>query len=50
VVEQVALPDRLVPPDAAVEIAAKKAAGYFAPDGVPDLPQLHSARGRGLGA
>jgi GTP cyclohydrolase II len=49
VVEQVALPDRLVPPDAAVEIAAKKAAGYFAPDGVPDLQQLQDARGRGLG-
>jgi GTP cyclohydrolase II len=32
VVEQMAIPERLVPPDAAVEIAAKKAAGYFAPD------------------
>ena len=30
VVEQVAIPDRLVPLDAAVEIEAKKAAGYFA--------------------
>jgi GTP cyclohydrolase II len=49
VVEQVALPDRLVPPDAVVEIAAKKAAGYFAPDGVPDRQRLHHARGRGLG-
>ena len=36
VVEQVAIPDRLVPLDAAVEIAAKKAAGYFAPSGIPD--------------
>jgi GTP cyclohydrolase II len=49
VVEQVAIPDRLVPPDAAVEIAAKKAAGYFAPEGVPDRQQLGRARGRALG-
>jgi GTP cyclohydrolase II len=39
VVEQVAIPDRLVPRDAAVEIAAKKAAGYFAPDSVADAPE-----------
>jgi GTP cyclohydrolase II len=32
VVERVALPDELVPADAHVEIAAKKAAGYYAPD------------------
>ena len=36
VVEQLAIPDRLVPLDATVEIAAKKAAGYFAPSGMPD--------------
>jgi len=30
-----AIPDRLVPLDAAVEIEAKKAAGYFAPLGIP---------------
>jgi hypothetical protein len=28
----------LVPPDAQVEIEAKKAAGYFSPDGVVDDP------------
>jgi GTP cyclohydrolase II len=50
VVEQVAIPDRLVPPDAAVEIAAKRAAGYFAPNGVPDPQQLSRAEGRALGA
>jgi hypothetical protein len=50
VVEQVAIPDRLVPADAAVEIAAKRAAGYFAPDGIPDLQQRRNARGRALGA
>ena len=35
VVEQVAIPDRLVPLDAEVEIEAKKAAGYFSPAGLP---------------
>ncbi len=35
--ERVALPPELVPPDAMVEIAAKKAAGYFAAD--TQLPQ-----------
>lgn len=48
VVEQVAIPDRLVPLDAAVEIEAKKAAGYFAPSGVPDPQDLGSIRGRAL--
>jgi GTP cyclohydrolase II len=38
VVERVALPDELVPADAHVEIAAKKAAGYYAPE-APDKPQ-----------
>jgi GTP cyclohydrolase II len=48
VVEQVAIPDRLVPLDAAVEIAAKKAAGYFAPTGIPDPEELGRASGRAL--
>ena len=48
VVEQVAIPDRLVPLDAAVEIAAKKAAGYFAPTGTPGSQELSRARGRAL--
>src|SRR5215470_1864873 len=48
VVEQVAIPDRLVPPDAAVEIEAKKAAGYFAPSGVPGPQELGGIRGRAL--
>jgi GTP cyclohydrolase II len=34
IVERVALPDYLVPPDAHVEINAKRAAGYFAPERV----------------
>jgi GTP cyclohydrolase II len=48
VVEQVAIPDRLVPLDAAVEIEAKKAAGYFAPAGIPDPEELSGIRGRAL--
>lgn len=50
VVERVAIPDRLVPDDARVEIVAKKAAGYFAPDGTPAPTRLHRTRGRSLGA
>jgi GTP cyclohydrolase II len=50
VVEQVAIPDGLVPLDAQVEIAAKKAAGYFAPTGVPSHDQLRQTRGRSLDA
>jgi GTP cyclohydrolase II len=49
VVEQVAIPDRLVPLDATVEIEAKKAAGYFAPSGMPDAEELHNVKGRALG-
>jgi GTP cyclohydrolase II len=48
VVEQVAIPDRLVPLDAAVEIEAKKAAGYFAPSGIPDSQELSRPKGRAL--
>jgi GTP cyclohydrolase II len=49
IVEQVAIPGRLVPPDASVEIEAKKAAGYFAPGGVPEPTELRSVKGRALG-
>ena len=34
--ERVPIPDGLVPPDAQVEIEAKKAAGYYTPDHVPN--------------
>ena len=50
VVEQVAIPERLVPLDAQVEIMAKKAAGYFAPAGAPSRAKLRRVRGRALGA
>ena len=46
--EQVAIPASLVPPDAGVEIAAKQAAGYFSPSGVPTAAELHRAAGRSL--
>src|SRR5229473_3016864 len=48
VVQQVPLPERLVPLDAQVEIAAKKAAGYFTPAGIPTRTQLRRTRGRRL--
>ncbi len=32
IVERVPIPDELVPADAHVEIAAKKAAGYYTPE------------------
>src|SRR5438105_53407 len=48
IVERVALPERLVPKDAQVEIAAKKAAGYFAPEGAPSTAQLRRTKGRRL--
>src|SRR5690349_11265182 len=48
VVEQVAIPEGLVPLDAAVEIEAKKAAGYFTPGGVPNHQELSRVTGRTL--
>ena len=48
VLEQVAIPDRLIPRDAAVEIEAKKAAGYFAPAGISDPEELSGIKGRAL--
>jgi len=47
IVERVPIPDALVPADAHVEIAAKKAAGYFTPE--PPKPQdLTDSVGRDL--
>ena len=47
IVERVPLPDELIPADAHVEIAAKKAAGYYSPD--PPKPQdLTDSVGRSL--
>ena len=46
--ERVAIPDELIPPDASVEMEAKKAAGYFAPQGAPSAEELKGTSGRGL--
>jgi GTP cyclohydrolase II len=46
--ERVPIPDDRIPPDAHVEIDAKKAAGYYAPDGTPDPGELSRVKGRGL--
>ncbi|MBV9078400.1 MAG: GTP cyclohydrolase II [Methylobacteriaceae bacterium] len=46
VVERVPIPSDLVPPDASVEIEAKKAAGYYAPDGA--AAALETVKGRDL--
>ena len=47
-VERVPIPEELVPPDAHVEIEAKKAAGYYTPDGSPDGRTLEQVKGRDL--
>jgi len=46
--ERVPIPEGLVPPDAQVEIEAKKAAGYYAPDHVPTSDELKTVVGRDL--
>lgn len=47
IVERVSIPDEMIPADAHVEIAAKKAAGYFSPEAVkPD--DLTGTVGRAL--
>jgi GTP cyclohydrolase II len=46
--ERVPIPDELVPPDASVEMEAKKAAGYFTPDAKPTKAELTRVVGRDL--
>ena len=48
IVERAALPDELIPPDASVEMEAKKAAGYFTPKGPPSTEDLAKTSGRPL--
>ncbi len=48
IVERVPIPDELVPADAHVEIAAKKAAGYYTPDAAPKVEGLTGSVGRPL--
>ncbi len=49
VVERVPIPAWLIPPEASVEMDAKKAAGYFTDD-VPESSELHKPKGRDLDA
>jgi GTP cyclohydrolase II len=46
--ERVPIPDDLVPPDASVEMEAKKAAGYFTPEAPPSKDDLTKVVGRDL--
>jgi GTP cyclohydrolase II len=46
--ERVPIPPHLIPPDAQVELEAKKAAGYYTPDHVPDTNELKAVVGRKL--
>ena len=46
--ERVPIPDALIPPDARVEMDAKRAAGYFTPEGSPAESELAKAKGRTL--
>ena len=48
VVERVPIPPELVPPDANVELEAKKAAGYYTPGAKPDKAGLAAVKGRDL--
>lgn len=48
IVERVPIPDELIPPDAHVEMDAKKAAGYFVDERVSPPTELEKVRGRGL--
>jgi GTP cyclohydrolase II len=47
--ERVPIPEGMIPDDARVEMDAKKAAGYFTPEGSPDDKELAKAKGRKLG-
>ncbi|KAF9383062.1 Uracil-regulated protein 1 [Podila verticillata] len=47
ILERVAIPDELLPPDSKVEIDAKIAAGYFTTGNIPDAADLKRTVGRG---
>ncbi len=46
--ERVPIPEGLVPPDAQVELEAKKAAGYYTPEATPTEDHLKTVVGRDL--
>ena len=45
VIDRIVLPEALIPPDAWVEMTAKKAAGYYS-ETIPDPTQLKTILGR----
>lgn len=49
VVSRLPIPEDWIPEDAQVEIVAKKAAGYYTPERVPDATILAETKGRDLG-
>jgi GTP cyclohydrolase II len=49
IAERVPIPDELIPQDAQVEMQAKKAAGYFTEEPLPDAASLSDTKGRDLG-
>jgi GTP cyclohydrolase II len=48
IVDRIPIPDEYIPQDARVEMDAKKAAGYFTPEGVPTPEELSRKKGRDL--
>ncbi|MBD2560377.1 MULTISPECIES: GTP cyclohydrolase II [Nostoc] len=48
IVERIPIPEDLIPPDARVEMEAKKAAGYYTTGDVLDANGLAEVKGRGL--
>ncbi len=48
VVERIQIPESLIPADARVEMAAKKAAGYFTESERPGAQDLETTKGRSL--
>ena len=48
IVERIPIPDELIPPDAKVEMDAKKAAGYYTDGEVPTAVELAQKHGRDL--
>jgi GTP cyclohydrolase II len=46
VINRISIPDDLIPQDAQVEMEAKKAAGYFAPEGAKAKDELQKVKGR----
>ncbi len=48
IIERISIPNELIPADAHVEMDAKKAAGYYSPEGSPSSIELSKQKGRDL--